>query len=92
MLNHDRFIEVKSYSGPKHFHWSRREIEVAEELGEEYCLYLVDRERMSEPGYAPQIIQGPSMEVFQVDGSGWAVEATSYEFREISTRNPPARA
>lgn len=83
-LQHDLFIEVKSHGLMKVFHWSRNEIMTAEEFGEEYALYLVDRTRMDDAGYAPHIISGPSPEMFAQPGSGWKVEATSFEHVAIS--------
>jgi hypothetical protein len=78
-MTHDLFIEVKSHGENKFFHWSRNEIATAEEFGEEYALYLVDRTRMHELGYTPHVITAPSPEIFLAPGSGWRVEATSFE-------------
>lgn len=78
-LQHDLFIEVKSHGIMKLFHWSRNEIATAEEFGEEYALYLVDRTRMSDADYRPHIISAPTPEMFAQPGSGWKVEATSFE-------------
>ncbi|MER9260825.1 DUF3883 domain-containing protein [Mesorhizobium sp. M0217] len=78
-LQHDLFIEVKSYGATKAFHWSRNEIATAAEFGEEYALYLVDRTRTYQSSYSPHIISGPSPEMFALPGSGWKVEATSFE-------------
>lgn len=78
-LQHDLFIEVKSHGAEKVFHWSRNEIAVAREFGEAYALYLVDRTRCGERGYAPQVITGPTPEMFAIPESGWRVEATSFE-------------
>ena len=55
----DKFIEVKSYLGSKRIYWSRNEQKVAEKLGAAYFLYLVDSERIQEPGYEPEIIANP---------------------------------
>ena len=78
-LQHDLFIEVKSHGAVKVFHWSRNEIAVAREFGEAYALYLVDRTRCSQRGYVPQVITGPTPEMFAITESGWRVEATSFE-------------
>ena len=78
-LQHDLFIEVKSHGATKLFHWSRNEIATAREFGESYALYLVDRNRCTDPEYVPQVITGPSPEMFSSSESGWKVEATSYE-------------
>lgn len=78
-LRHDLFIEVKSYGTTKRFHWSRNEIAVAREFGECYALYLIDRNQCDVPNYKPQIILGPTPEMFSAAESGWTVEATSFE-------------
>lgn len=61
----DRFIEVKSYSENAVFYWSQNEIESANELAEKYFLYLVDRNKMSQSGYAPRIFQNPYQKIFE---------------------------
>ena len=77
---YDRFIEVKaiSHSG---FYWSRNEYETAKLKAEKYYLYLVDLKRISNPGYAPQIIQNPAMII--VENDGWFVEAESYHIKQV---------
>ncbi|MBF2734867.1 MAG: DUF3883 domain-containing protein [Betaproteobacteria bacterium AqS2] len=55
----DKFIEVKSYFSSRRFYWSRNELERAEELGSQYCLYIVDSSRIGEQGYEPEIIENP---------------------------------
>lgn len=78
-LHHDLFIEVKSFAGAKRFFWTRNEIEIAEEFGEQYALYLVDIGNMREPSYKPQIILGPHSALFLSTASGWSVSPTTYE-------------
>lgn len=63
----DKFIEVKSYLGAKRIYWSRNEQKVAEKLGAAYFLYLVDSERIQEPGYEPEIIANPHQELQDAD-------------------------
>jgi len=58
-IEHDRFIEVKSYSGKLAFHWSRNEIDVARIKGDKYLLCLVDRDRMYEKSYTPRFLRNP---------------------------------
>lgn len=60
---HDRFIEVKSYSGSPSFHWSHNEMDVARIKKEQYFLYLVDRAQMDNQNYTPHIIKNPHEEV-----------------------------
>jgi hypothetical protein len=78
-IRHDRFIEVKSHAERKVFHWSRNEIATALEFGEDYALYLVDRDRCAQADYSPHVITGPTPEMFALPDSGWRVEATSFE-------------
>lgn len=78
-LNHDLFIEVKSYTGPKRFFWTRNEIRRAEELGEKYALYLVDMKNKDQPGYAPQVVIGPYAALFLAEGGAWRIEPAVFE-------------
>lgn len=66
---HDRFIEVKTYSGnqPPYFYWSRNEMEVAHREGTNYYLYLVNIEKINEPTYSPIIISDPYEGVLKND-------------------------
>lgn len=61
----DRYIEVKSFSGEPLFYWSRNEVQIARELMDKYFLYLVDRDKMSEPGYTPKMYQNPYQKLFE---------------------------
>lgn len=61
----DRFIEVKSFSSTPVFYWSRNEVDAAREFGDHYFLYIVDRNRIGEPGYRPKILQDPGEKVFE---------------------------
>lgn len=74
---YDRYIEVKSFRGSPHFYWSSNEKQVAEVLGDNYFLYLVDLaavERDPE-NYIPQIIVNPAVTLC---GDDWLIEANSY--------------
>lgn len=67
---HDRFIEVKTYTGTSpQFFWSRNEMRVAEEKGRGYYLYLVSLDMIDTAGYVPIIIQDPTIEV--LSSSHW---------------------
>ena len=61
----DKFIEVKSYQGNPHFYWSANEIKVAREKAEQYHLYLIDRDAMSDKSYEPTQIQNPAQSLFE---------------------------
>jgi hypothetical protein len=76
-VNHDRFIEVKSYSGTPSFFWSRNEIETAHIKKEQYFLYLVDRSKINLKDYAPMIIQNPCAEVLQ-NNTKWNKRVEKY--------------
>lgn len=78
-LYHDLFIEVKSFAGERRFYWSRNEIAVAEELGEDYCLYLVDRTQIELPGYHPQVIRGAYSALIACSSDSWEISPYSYE-------------
>ncbi len=78
-LRHDLHIEVKSYVGTRRFFWSRNELEVAEELGEQYSLYLVDRALMATEGYVAHAIRGPYSAFFLTGLPGWEISADGYE-------------
>lgn len=60
----DRFIEVKSFNSDVSFYWSKNEVEAAEDFGESYFLYLVDRSRIGDLDYIPTVIQNPYKKVF----------------------------
>lgn len=76
----DRSIEVKGYSGKRAFHWSREEIAAARLRREKHWLYLVDRDRVHEEGYSPEMLNDPYTYLIEVNPAGWRHEATSYHF------------
>ena len=76
----DRFIEVKAVSSAG-FYWSKNEYEIAKLKGESYYLYLVELGCISEPGYAPEMIQNPASVVMASDS--WFVEAESYHIKRV---------
>jgi uncharacterized protein DUF3883 len=86
----DRFIEVKSFAGDPIFYWSKGEIEVALELGEKYYLYLVDRDLVSKPGYAPRIFQNPHQII--IGSEYWTKEPETWKIsaRPMVTEMPDA--
>lgn len=66
--HNDRFIEVKSYAGNNpYFYWTLNEMSVARQHGKEYFIYLVDREMINNPDYAPIIISDPINNVMNSD-------------------------
>ena len=84
-LSHDLFIEVKSYAENERFFWSINEIEKARIIGENYSLYLVDRNRMNNTNYHPIIISGPYVALMETPDSGWEKNVSSYEFVRRAT-------
>lgn len=76
----DRFIEVKAIS-ESGFYWSKNEYAIAKLKGNQYYLYLVELSRTNEPGYVPEIIQNPAMNVIETDR--WIVEPQSYFLRRV---------
>lgn len=55
----DRLIEVKTFKGKPHFHWSFNEMNEAKLRMDHYYLYLVSYDEMREEGYHPIIIKNP---------------------------------
>lgn len=74
----DRFIEVKSYSENLEFYWSANEVDMAKELLDKYFLYLVDRTKVLEAGYAPKIIQNPYQNIYE--NELWKKESQTWKF------------
>lgn len=79
---YDRYIEVKSYRGKPHFYWSANEKKVAEALGENYYLYLVDLSEMEQnrENYMPTIISNPAETLCSEE---WMIEPDSYRITYI---------
>lgn len=86
-LRPDRYIEVKTYRGHKHFYWSEAEVTMARFLSDRYFLYLVDYERIGETGYEPEIIATP-IRLFDMK-TKWLNQPTNYVFSELSPENIP---
>lgn len=79
---YDRYIEVKSFRGSPHFYWSSNEKRIAEALGENYFLYLVDLSAVEQnrEGYTPQIIPNPAINLCSDD---WLIEPNSYRIVSV---------
>ena len=74
---HDRLIEVKTYSGNKpSFYWSRNEIKIAKDKKNQYFLYLVNINQIEENSYHPKIIKNPACEIFQE--KDWKITTENY--------------
>jgi len=79
----DRFIEVKSYSNKPYFFWSRNEMNIARIKGDNYYLYLVNRDEMHLELYTPIIIQNPHKSV--LNNSMWIKEIEKFKIELRST-------
>ena len=77
----DRFIEVKTYKGSEHFHWSQNEIEKASLMGDSYFLYLVDDDCIDKEDYEPTIIQNPFKNVLQ--SNDWLKNPDSLQIERV---------
>ena len=78
----DRYIEVKTYIGNVHFHWSQNEMDKAKIYREHYFVYLVDYDAISEKSYCPIIIQDP-IEFFKIT-PGWIIEPDSFFIKKAN--------
>jgi len=78
----NRFIEVKSYDGPKpYFYWSRNEYTVAKRKKKEYWLYLVNRGEMNDVNYKPLMLQDPFNGILKNDV--WHKQIDKYKISKI---------
>ena len=78
----DRFIEVKTYRGSQHFHWSENEIKAARIMGDSYYLYLVDDDCIDKEDYEPVIIKNPHSVIFS--SGQWLFEPDSYSVERVN--------
>lgn len=77
----DRFIEVKTYKGKPHFHWSSNEIQTAKIKSKNYHLYLVDINKISDSLYEPMVICDPV--TYFEKSLEWISTADSFLFEKI---------
>jgi hypothetical protein len=78
----NRFIEVKTFRGNPHFHWSVNEIRVSRIRAEHYFLYLVDFDKIKDADYEPTIIKNPS--VFFINNADWNITTDSFFYEYVS--------
>ena len=78
----DRYIEVKTFKGKEHFHWSQNEIDKAKLMGESYFIYLVDDDCIDKEDYEPIIIQNPIVALKK--SCNWECTPDSYEVERIT--------
>jgi len=81
---HDRFIEVKSYSGKPYFFWSRNEMDIARIKKLSYYIYLVNRDSMNDPDYEPTIIRDPYENIYKNE-QDWdqTIEKIRFEIKSL---------
>ena len=77
----DKYIEVKTYQGKPHFHWSANEIKVAKIRGDQYFIYLVDLDKIVVPDYEPLVIQNPAS--YLNNNPNWLSTPDSFLFELI---------
>lgn len=76
----NRFIEVKSYDGPKpYFYWSKNEYQVAKLKGENYWIYLVNRSKLKNEGYEPEMYRDPFNTILGDHNIDWIEEIDKYK-------------
>lgn len=80
----DRYIEVKTYSGDPHFFLSASEQAAAQKYGINYFVYLVDKSRITQPGYTPYIIQDPAKTLLNEDQ--WQEKVQTREFTYVNSQ------
>ena len=84
-VRYNRFIEVKSYDGPKpYFYWSRNEYTVAKRKKEQYWLYLVNRSEINDENYIPLMKQDPFNGILK--NEGWDKQIDKYFIKFFSQR------
>ena len=85
----NRFIEVKSYDGPKaYFYWSRNEYQVAKLKGECYWIYLVNRSKIKNEGYEPEKYQDPFNTILGDHNIDWIEEVDKYKISYYKAKKP----
>lgn len=76
----NRFIEVKSFSDNESFYWTRNEIDISKIKENQYCLYLVDTDKMKKKGYEPIVIQNPYSNIL-LNEEEWDKRVEKYYFQ-----------
>jgi len=78
----NRFIEVKSYTGvTPYFYWTRNEIKKAKEKKDNYVIYLVNRDKMANEDYEPEMFFNPIEVILKNDD--WNKEIDKYYINKI---------
>ncbi|MYB40216.1 DUF3883 domain-containing protein [Candidatus Saccharibacteria bacterium] len=72
-MDFDRFIEVKTFSGNT-FYMSKNELRKAQELGEQYYIYLVSYSECGEPNI--EEVKNPARQLKDINR--WGIEPSSY--------------
>ena len=81
----DRYIEVKSYIwDTPYFYWTDNEMKTAKRQWNKYFLYLVNREKINEEDYIPEIICNPCINILE-NNIKWDKEVNKYFITKIQT-------
>lgn len=81
-IEYNRFIEVKSYSGlSPYFYWSKNEFQVARIRKDNYWIYLVNRDKINDKNYIPEMIQNPYREIIEMEH--WNKEVDKFKISAI---------
>ncbi len=78
----NRFIEVKTFKGKPHFHWTINEIRTSKVRADHYYLYLVNYDKISEQDYEPIMIQNPSS--YFACNNDWICTPESFLYEKIN--------
>lgn len=81
-IEYNRFIEVKSYSGlSPYFYWSKNEFQIARIRKDNYWIYLVNRDKINDENYIPEMIQNPYREI--IEKEHWHKEVDKFKISAI---------
>lgn len=78
-----RYIEVKTYNGKTHFHWSVNEISSSKLRRKNYYIYLVDYTKINDNDYKPTLICDPYQEVFVENKWQYSVDSYLVEDTQV---------
>lgn len=84
---HDRYIEVKTYTGQPHFFLSQGEWAAARKHSSHYYIYLIDHSRIATTGYEPLIIRDPANTL--ATNTNWSENIQQREYTLAPTEPMP---
>jgi len=80
--SHNRFIEVKAVAKSHSFFWSKNECDFAKLKGDQYYLYLVELNNISNSDYHPYVVCNPANRI--LNSNDWLVEPHSFHICNIN--------